>query len=305
MHDPVLLSEVIEHLAPKDGETYIDATFGAGGYTQRILESADCNVIGIDQDPMAEGLAAKMKGNFKFVAGNFGEMGNLISESVDGIVFDLGVSSMQLDFADRGFSFMHDGPLDMRMSQDGESAADFINEATEKEIADVIYKYGEERKSRRIAKEIVGSRPLHTTRELADLVKRVIGPEKSGKHPATRTFQALRMHVNREMENLEKGLNFALALLKKGGRLVVVTFHSLEDRVVKLFFKEKSGRLNTINRHEPLTVRGDAKVLELLTTKAVKPQNAEVQSNARARSAKLRAATKLTNNSDNKGGSDE
>ena len=300
-HIPVMLDEVIEYLAPKDGEIYVDATFGAGGYTKAILEAADCKVIGIDQDPLAKELADNIKGNFEFRAGNFGELNELVTEEIDGIVFDLGVSSMQLDEGSRGFSFNKEALLDMRMSAVGQTAADFLNTADEKEIADVIYQYGEERKSRAIAREIINQRPIETTTQLAELVAKIVH-KKDGKHPATRVFQALRIFINNELENLQKTLNFALACLKKGGRLVVVTFHSLEDRIVKLFMNEHSGKSQkAMNRHVPLIddmgefTNSLVSALELLSNKAIKPAAAEIAVNPRSRSAKLRAAQKISN----------
>lgn len=298
MHKPVLLDEVIKYLQPQDGETYIDATFGAGGYSKAILAAAKCNVIGIDQDPLAKKYADEIKENFRLIEGNFGDLKNLISEPVDGIVFDIGISSMQIDQAERGFSFMKDGPLDMRMSQDGESAAEFLNSAKEENIANVIYKYGEERQSRRIAKSIVFNRPLETTFDLKEAVHKAIG-NKGKTDSATKTFQAVRIFINQELENLEKGLKSALALLKNGGRLIIVTFHSLEDRIVKLFFKKESGNDESINRHEAAFMHRDIAenaTIKLLARKAIKPSETEVRDNPRARSAKLRAATKLGNN---------
>lgn len=301
-HNPVMLREVLEYLSPKDGGVYVDATFGAGGYTKAILNAANCTVISIDQDPSAKKFADEIKNkNFKFVEGNFGDLEELITEKVDGIVFDIGVSSMQFDNAERGFSFSRVGPLDMRMSSCGTSAADFLNSAAEKEIADVIYTYGEERASRRIAKSIVNSRPLTTTLDLAEAVYKVCG--RHGKiNPATKTFQAIRIFINRELEVLERGLEAAFNLLKTGGRMVVVTFHSLEDRIVKRFFKEKSGQNISVNRHSPeakflspeITDKKNAKnvkkVLEIITKKAIMPEGDELVNNLRARSAKLRTA---------------
>lgn len=295
-HNPVLLQEVLQYLQPKDGEVYVDATFGAGGYTRAMLGAANCKVISIDQDPSAvptaEAFKAEFGDNFEFVAGNFGNIAELIQNPVDGIVFDIGVSSMQLDEAIRGFSFKNSGPLDMRMSQEGMSAAEFLNDASEKEIADVIYKFGEERKSRRIATEIVKSRPLETTSDLAEAVHRAIG--NHGKtDSATKTFQAVRIFINSELENLHKGLKSALEILKKGGRLIVVSFHSLEDRIVKLFLQEKSGALQTTNRHMiETTTTYKLPEVNLLHRGAVKPSDAETAANPRARSAKLRAAIK-------------
>lgn len=294
-HNPVMLNEVLQYLQPRDGEVYVDATFGAGGYTKAILESANCKVISIDQDPnampTAEAFKAEHGDNFEFVAGNFGNIAELITQPVDGIVFDIGVSSMQLDEAIRGFSFQKNGPLDMRMSQSGMSAAEFLNDASEKEIADVIFKFGEERKSRRITSEIVRSRPLETTSDLAEAVHRAIG--NHGKtDSATKTFQAVRIFINSELENLHKGLKSALEILKKGGRLVVVSFHSLEDRIVKLFLQEKSGALQTTNRHMIETTTYKLPEVNLLAKGAVKPSEQEIAENPRARSAKLRAAIK-------------
>lgn len=297
MHKPVMLAEVLENLQPKDGEVYVDATFGAGGYTRAILAAANCRVIALDQDPnvaeTAKQLAAE-NSRFEFRQGNFGDIARLITEPVDGIVFDIGVSSMQLDQAERGFSFSKTGPLDMRMSQNGQSAADFLNAATEKQIADVIYKYGEETKSRRIATEIIASRPLATTTDLQRAVHRAIGSfnKASKTDSATKTFQAVRIFINSELENLQLALKSAIEILKKGGRLVVVSFHSLEDRIVKLFFNEKSGALQTINRHMIETTNVKLPELNLLTKKAVKPSDSEIAANPRARSAKLRSAIK-------------
>ena len=296
MHKPVLLDEVLHYLAPSDGETYIDATFGAGGYSNAILRAANCNVIGIDQDPLAASIAAKMQGNFKFIAGNFGDLENLITEQVDGIVFDIGISSMQIDIAERGFSFMKDGPLDMRMSQSGISAADFLNNSAEDEIADVIYKYGEETNSRRIAKSIIANRPLSTTFQLKEAVHKVSG--YNGKtDSATKTFQALRIFINRELDVLEQGLDAALKLLKTGGRLVVVTFHSLEDRIVKTFIKDNSAPKEKVNKYSKIEdEKKSNSALEVLTRKAIMPSEKEIKLNPRARSAKLRSAIKSGGN---------
>lgn len=294
-HNPVMLNEVLQQLQPRDGEVYVDATFGAGGYTRAILAAANCKVIAIDQDPSVHATAAAFSSEhgdrFEFVRGNFGDIAKLIKEPINGIVFDIGVSSMQLDEGERGFSFRFDGPLDMRMSQNGQSAAEFLNSASEREIADVIFKYGEERQSRRIATSIVASRPLTTTFDLHKAVHKAIG--NTGKiDSATKTFQAVRIFINSELENLQKGLKSALEILKKGGRLVVVTFHSLEDRIVKLFLNEKGGAVQTTNRHMVQTTTDILPELNLLTKKAVKSSDAEIAVNPRARSAKLRAAIK-------------
>jgi 16S rRNA (cytosine1402-N4)-methyltransferase len=292
MHKPVMLDEVLHYLAPRDGETYIDATFGAGGYSTAILRAANCKVIGIDQDPLAADIASKVTGNFKFIAGNFGELSTLVTEQVDGIVFDIGVSSMQIDRPERGFSFSKNGPLDMRMSQSGISAADFLNDADEEEIANVIYKYGEEKNSRRIAKSIIANRPLTTTLQLAEAVHKV--SKYDGKtDSATKTFQALRIFINSELEVLEQGLEAALKLLKAGGRLVVVTFHSLEDRIVKTFIKENSSPKEKINKYSSaMAEKKSESALEIITRKAIMPSENETRSNPRARSAKLRVAKK-------------
>jgi 16S rRNA (cytosine1402-N4)-methyltransferase len=285
VHKPVMLDEVIHYLQPEDGKTYIDATFGAGGYTRAILAAANCKVIALDQDPSVSKYFPA-NDNFKFIAGNFGDLETLVTEKVDGIVFDIGVSSMQLDEAVRGFSFMKDGPLDMRMSSTGMSAADFLNTADEEQIADVIYKYGEDKGAKSIARAIVAARPLTTTAQLANVTKFSL-------NATARTFQAIRIYINRELEVLERGLEAALKLLKDGGRLVVVTFHSLEDRIVKLFFKKHSAPKEKTNKYAAKT---DAKKinseLEIITKKAIMPQDAETKTNPRARSAKLRAATK-------------
>ena len=299
IHRPVLLAEVLEALAPKDGETYIDATFGGGGYTKAILAAAKCKVIAIDQDPSVKKIAEKLFGEFQFIEGNFGELENLIHEKVDGIVFDIGVSSMQIDNAERGFSFMKDGPLDMRMGTQKQSAADFLNSADEKIIADVIYNYGEEKFSRKVAKEIVHSRPLATTTDLVNAVHRVLG--KGGKiNSATKTFQAIRIYINDELEALERALAASLKLLKNGGRLVVVTFHSLEDRIVKKFFRDNSAQTSdsNFNRHQFFNHQDENKKnikfsLAMISKRAIMPKDDEVKSNPRARSAKLRIATKI------------
>lgn len=248
-HIPVMLKEVLEHLSPQDGETYVDATFGNGGYSEAILKAANCRLIAIDRDPTVlprvEELKEKYGSRFEFRQGTFGNFKDLIAQPVNGAVFDIGVSSMQLDEAERGFSFAKDAPLDMRMSCTGRTAADLVNEMTEKELADLIYKYGEERKSRQIAARIAERRrikPIETTKELAEIIYTVIHKTPNAIDPATRTFQALRIAVNNELEELENGLKGAVDLLTSHGRLVVVTFHSLEDRIVKSFFKEQSGK---------------------------------------------------------------
>lgn len=302
-HIPVLLSEVLTVLQPKDGETFIDGTFGAGGYSRAIVEAAKCTLLAIDRDPAAraagEALAVEFSPRLIFAAGRFGELDELASENgldaVDGVVLDIGVSSMQLDEAERGFSFLHDGPLDMRMSQKGMSAADFVNSAAEEEIARVIFEYGEERRSRHIAKAIVKDRtdrPFVRTRDLADLVFRLFrGQRDDGRHPATRTFQALRIYINDELGELERGLAAAERILKPGGRLVVVTFHSLEDRIVKRFLIERSGREARGSRYLPEpSIKFSAPSFRIVNTRPLTPQKGELDVNPRARSARLRSA---------------
>ncbi len=301
-HYPVMLPEMLEALSPRDGGIYVDGTFGAGGYTRAILDAAECRVVAIDRDAdarvRAEGLQKDYGDRLVFVHGCFGDVEGLLHqvrvERVDGFVLDLGVSSMQLDEAERGFSFRHDAPLDMRMDHmSGESAADLVNAAEQKELADLIYKYGEERKSRWIAKKIIELRknaPIRTTFELADIVRSVVPKSKDGIDPATRTFQALRIAVNDELGELERALDAAENILNPGGRMVVVSFHSLEDRIVKAVFKEKSGRAANASRYAPAAQNNEAVVFDLLTNKALTPSAKEVAENSRSRSAKLRAA---------------
>lgn len=291
LHVPVLLDEVIAGLSPHPGERHVDGTYGAGGYTRAILASG-AEVIAFDRDPDA--IAAGMKDkpeHLSLVEGRFSRMVEHITQPVDGVTLDIGVSSMQLDQADRGFSFQADGPLDMRMEQSGESAADFINTADEEEIARIIYELGEEPKSRRIARSIVAARPLSRTTELAHIVRRASG-YKTGdkKDPATRTFQAIRIHVNRELEELEDGLAAAEQVLKPGGRLAVVTFHSLEDRLVKRFLKSRSGASPAGSRHLPDTTTSGPKPTFAKVAKPVRASEAELARNPRARSATLRVA---------------
>lgn len=303
-HYPVMLNEVIENLSPQDNGVYVDGTFGAGGYTKAILESADCTVIAIDRDPNAISAANVLKqefgGRFIFVSGCFGDAFELVRAAgflqVDGFVLDIGVSSMQLDQAERGFSFRFDGALDMRMdTTQGQTAADVVNDAPEGDLANIIYQYGEERLSRRIAKRIAIEREqqrIETTSKLADIIRSVVprGP-KDKIDPATRTFQALRVFVNDELGELERGLIAAEKLLKESGRLVVVSFHSLEDGIVKAFLYERSGRASNVSRYLPPSVgTSQVSTFTLPKRKAIEPSEAEIQQNPRSRSAKLRVA---------------
>jgi 16S rRNA (cytosine1402-N4)-methyltransferase len=300
-HQPVLLHEVLEALEPKDGAIYVDGTFGRGGYTQSILDAARCTVFAIDRDPFAIEIGASLvgvyPGRLTLIHGLFAEMGKLLMErnvhEAEGIVLDIGVSSMQLDEAERGFSFQKDGPLDMRMGGEGQSAADVVNTLPEAELKRVIAVFGEEWRAKAIARAIAGRRreqPFTRTGELAHLIQSVLGrrPQDSI-HPATRTFQALRIYVNRELDELVHGLSAAEHLLKPGGRLAVVTFHSLEDRIVKRFLQERSGQSARPSRHRP-DLKSPAPSFMPLSRQPVTPGPREVAQNPRARSAKLRAA---------------
>ncbi|MBT3359401.1 MAG: 16S rRNA (cytosine(1402)-N(4))-methyltransferase RsmH [Rhodospirillales bacterium] len=301
-HIPVMLNEVLDALSPRDGGIYVDGTFGGGGYSRAVLDAADCKVWGIDRDPEAVARGAELSKQYpnrlNVIEGRFGDMDRLLSDAgvgaVDGVALDVGVSSMQIDDAARGFSFRDDGPLDMRMEKAGTSAADVVSETGEKELADIIYKYGEERASRRIARAIVAARevaPISTTGQLASIIRRVLPRARDGIDPATRTFQALRIYVNEELAELDRGLAAAETLLKAGGRLAVVSFHSLEDRVVKLFMRQRSGADARGSRHLPdMDVSGPAPTFKLVSKRPLKPSDAECRSNPRARSARLRAA---------------
>lgn len=302
-HIPVLLAEVLDSLQPGDGQLFIDGTFGAGGYSSALLEAANCRVLALDRDPRAvhdgAALVARFQGRLTLVETEFAELSAAAQEwgfaPADGVVLDIGVSSMQLDEADRGFSFQSDGPLDMRMGTTGPTAADFLNTADEADIADVIYAYGEEHKSRAIAKAIVrrrGEQLLSRTSELADLVLRVFhGRKPDGRHPATRTFQALRIHVNDELGELVRGLAAAEHVLKPGGRLVVVTFHSLEDRIVKRFLASRAGKEPGISRHFPAqSIKSEGESFRIVNSRPLTPSEGELDVNPRARSARLRAA---------------
>lgn len=298
-HVPVLLEEVIAALDPQPGDVVIDATFGAGGYTRALLDrGATVHAFDRDPDAIAAGQrwAETRESPSRLVLHphRFSEMLDVMTSvglaRVDGVVMDIGVSSMQLDQAHRGFAFSADGPLDMRMSQDGASAADFLNTADEKAIADVLYTYGEERQSRRVARAIVAARPLQTTGELARIVRKALGHKPHDKKdPATRTFQAVRIHVNGELDELSAGLSAAESLLREGGRLAVVSFHSLEDRIVKRFLREASSTPSA-SRHVPLAAQDDPVFSQV--SKAIKPGEAELERNPRARSSVLRHATR-------------
>jgi 16S rRNA (cytosine1402-N4)-methyltransferase len=297
-HFPVMLPEVLKNLAPKDGEVYVDATFGNGGYSEAVLQAANCKVIAIDRDPTVLPRVQELKpaygDRFDFKQGCFGQIADLIEQPVNGFMFDIGVSSMQLDQAERGFSFSKTAPLDMRMSKSGISAADIVNTTPERELADIIYKYGEERKSRQIAAKIAAYRqvkPIETTTELAEIIYSVIHKTPQGIDPATRTFQALRIEVNHELDELESGLQAAVDRLQSQGRIVVVSFHSLEDRIVKQFFREQSGNNAHVSRYMPQNTETKATVLTNVS-KAVTPSKEELDINPRSRSAKLRCAVK-------------
>jgi len=301
-HIPVLLKEVLDTLNPRDGGVYVDGTFGNGGYSRGLLEAADCTVWGIDRDPnviaKSKDMESEFGGRLKVVEGRFGDMANLLSaqgvSGVDGVALDLGVSSMQLDQAERGFSFMNDGPLDMRMEQSGPSAEDAVNDLGEEQLANIIYEFGEERKSRWVAHAIVEARQearITRTKKLADIVSRVVKKSKDGIHPATRTFQGLRIYVNDELGEVDRGLSGAERLLAPGGRLAVVSFHSLEDKRVKAFLNTRSGNVPNPSRYMPDTGdRGPAPSFKLLKKGAVKPTKDECKINPRARSSRLRMA---------------
>jgi 16S rRNA (cytosine1402-N4)-methyltransferase len=308
-HIPVMLREMLATLKPHDGAVYLDGTFGGGGYTKAILDHARCRVWAIDRDETAiargAGLAAQYPGRLHLLHGRFGDMLGLLTDAgvqaLDGIALDIGVSSFQLDDPARGFSFMGDGPLDMRMGRHGpegtkggeRTAADLVNTLPERDLADLLYQLGEERASRRVARAIVTARavaPITRTGRLASIIRSVLPPDKSGHHPATRSFQALRLSVNDELGEIERGLAQATQLLNPGGRIIVVSFHSLEDRIVKRFMTEVSGRTPAPSRHDPrgLTPAASAR-FRLLTPKALRPGAAEIAANPRARSARLRA----------------
>ncbi|MFQ5953915.1 MAG: 16S rRNA (cytosine(1402)-N(4))-methyltransferase RsmH [Kiloniellales bacterium] len=308
-HRPVMLAEVLAALNPRAGAIYVDGTFGGGGYSRALLEAASCRVYGIDRDPAAiagaEALIRAFPGRLTMIEGRYGEMDLLLRargiESVDGVALDLGLSAIQLADAGRGFSFQNDGPLDMRMTPAGPSAADAVNRLDEPTLAGIIRRFGEERHARRIARAIVAARverPITRTLELADIVRAAV-PSGMGRRPridpATRTFQALRVYVNDELGELDRGLRAAETLLAAGGRLAVVSFHSLEDRIVKRFLRARSGAEPKASRHSP-AARRDTPVpsFHLMSRRATPPKAAEVRANPRARSARLRAAERTS-----------
>lgn len=296
-HIPVMLNEVLNYLKPKDNEIFIDCTFGAGGYTRSILETAKCKVLAIDRDPSVKKFSDKVKSEFKdrfeFYNMKYSEIEDMLNgEMVDGIVLDIGVSSMQIDETDRGFSFQKNARLDMRMGDGGVSAYDLINGSKEKELADIIYNFGDEVKSRHIAKRIIEKRqikPIETTFELADIVRYFYKGQKGTIDPATKTFQAIRIAINDELNELRKILELSKKVLKVGGRLVVVTFHSLEDRIVKEFVKNNTSKGEKKDKYSSSVKDVE---FELLTKKAVAPSSEEIEQNIRSRSAKLRALVK-------------
>ncbi len=318
-HTPVLLREVLEALAPRDGGIYVDGTFGGGGYSRALLDAADCRVWGLDRDPAAiargQELVARYGGRLTLIEGRFGDMEHLLpgqlGRKIDGIALDLGVSSQQLDSAARGFSFRHDGPLDMRMGgPEGEpqtpSASEVVMTLSEAELADILFRFGEERKARQVARAIVAARkdrPIERTGELAAIVRAVVrrparkGAGTKGSDPATRTFQALRIYVNDELGELQRGLEAAERLLAPGGRIAVVSFHSLEDRLTKAFLQARSGEAPRASRHSPTSfspcqLGGEGRqpaTFTLLFRGTRKAGEAEIASNPRARSARLRA----------------
>ena len=304
LHLPVLRNEVLAALKPQDGETFVDGTFGAGGHTIALLEAADCHVFAMDRDREAVALGRSLENRFQgrltISQDRFSQMESALFQAgiseIDGVALDLGVSSMQLDQPERGFSFTRDGPLDMRMGEEGQTAADFVNTASQEDLADVIWRYGEEPASRRIARAVIKARqdqPLQRTSQLAELVAKAVGSKGAARkrHPATRVFQALRIFINDELKELHLGLEAAERLLVEGGRLCVVTFHSLEDRIVKRFLLERSGNEARSSRHvpEPQSLDQSSRfTFSIKNKKAIRPSPGEIKSNPRSRSAKLR-----------------
>ena len=302
-HFPVMLPEVLDTLAPQDGGVYLDGTFGGGGYSRALLRSASCTVHAIDRDPDAikrgQPLVAASEGLLHLHQGTFSAMKELAGHHgpFNGIVLDLGVSSFQLDQEERGFSFRHDGPLDMRMSTDGLSAADIVNGEKEQALADILYHYGEERRSRRVARAIIEARqsgPIQTTGQLADIIRKAVPKERPNFDPATRSFQAIRIAVNDELGELERTLETAPGLLAPGGIFCIVTFHSLEDRMTKRALARLAGRMAGPSRHTPLAMQQtEAPSFELLHTRPRTPSDQELNLNPRSRSARLRALRRL------------
>jgi 16S rRNA (cytosine1402-N4)-methyltransferase len=304
-HMPVLRNESITYLAPRDGGVYLDGTFGGGGYSEAILNAASCTVWAIDRDPAAitrgAALAARHPARLHLIEGRIGNLLPLLAEAgitaLDGAVFDLGLSSYQIDDAARGFSFRADGPLDMRMDGSGRTAADLVNMLPEDRLAEILFQFGEERRARAVARAIVArraERAFTTTADLATVIRSVVWPDKSGIDPATRSFQALRIEVNEELTEIEAALDQAARLLTPGGRLVVVSFHSLEDRIVKRFMAASAGRAPAPSRHDPAGLSTKAQPrFRLLTKGVVTPDDTETRNNPRARSARLRAIEKI------------
>ncbi len=301
-HVPVMVAEVLAQLQPRAGQVYVDGTFGAGGYSSAILDAVPCQVVALDRDPSAvaagQALVAKYGGRLKLVQRSFSEVAEALQDAgipkADGFVLDIGVSSMQLDQAERGFSFLREGPLDMRMSQSGQSAAEVVNTLAQDDLARVIYILGEEKKSRAIARAIVAARdiaPIRTTAELVKVIEVAVGPQRAHEriHPATRTFQALRIFVNAELDELVKALNASEDMLQEGGRLVVVAFHSLEDRIVKRFLQSRCGHLPAQSRHMPGQIEELPASFILPFKGHLEANEAEIDQNPRSRSAKLRA----------------
>ena len=296
LHIPVMADEVLGVLEPRDGSTYVDGTFGRGGHSRAILAAARTRVFAIDRDPDAIVIGSEMGDRLQIIEGRFGDMRLLLAglgiKRIDGVLLDLGVSSPQLDDPERGFSFQGDGPLDMRMGGDGPTAAELVNSAGEQELADIIHNLGEERRARRVARAIVEARaekPFTRTAELARVIRRVVRASKDGLDPATRTFMGLRIHVNDELEELRRGLTAAEQLLAPEGRLAVISFHSLEDRIAKNFLHQRSDNSAGVSRHLP-EAPAEAPSFRLIKRGAIKPAAAESRSNPRARSARLRAA---------------
>ncbi len=303
-HIPVMRDEAVAALNVRDGGVYLDGTFGGGGYAAAILDAAACTLIALDRDPAAitraEALAARHPGRCQIFEGRISEIAAFLAPqpglTLNGAVFDLGVSSYQIDDPARGFSFRQDGPLDMRMGAAGPTAATLVNTLPESELADLLYEFGEEKASRRIASAIIArraERAFATTSDLATVIRSVVRPDKSGIDPATRSFQALRIAVNDELGEIEAALSQVCALLGPGGRLVVVTFHSLEDRIVKRFFANAAGRAPGVSRHAPVAAASAPAAFTLVTPRPMLPSAAEIRANPRARSAKLRALERI------------